>query len=225
MIKPEHINKTEAIRYMGLGSSKPDTVIAAIIDECEKKLLDAIRPLYTYAVFDLNRRENGIEVKNTPLLLTGKAVKNHLVGCDKAVLMAATLGIEADKVIKRYQISDLTFALAADALASAAIEQVCNAAEEEIKEKVAPLYMTWRFSPGYGDLPLDIQRSFLTVLNAQKRIGLTVTDSLIMLPSKSVSAIIGLSDQPIEKKRQGCAVCNLRSSCQYRKRGDRCVGY
>jgi hypothetical protein len=225
MIKLEYINKTEAMRYMGLGNSAPSEPVAEIIENCEKQLVNSVRPAYTYGVFDITATQEGISVVGTSLLLTGAAVKKHLSGCDKIVLLAATLGIEADKAIKRCQISDITSALATDALASAAIEQVCNLAELEIKEKVAPLYMTWRFSPGYGDLPLDLQRTFLTVLNAQKRIGLTVTDSLIMLPSKSVTALIGLSETPIEKRRQGCAVCNLQATCQFRKRGDRCVGY
>lgn len=221
----EHINKTEAMRYMGLGTAIPDKQISDIINKCEDQLLRAIHPTYTFALFDITPSHNGIEVKDTPLVLTGNSVKAHLEGCTKVVLLAATLGIEADKIIKRYQVSDLTSALAADSLASAAIEQVCNAAEEEIREKVSPLNMTWRFSPGYGDLPLELQKVFLTVLNTQKRIGLTITDSLIMLPSKSVTALIGLSEKPIEKRRQGCAICNLRNTCQFRKRGERCVGY
>lgn len=221
----EHINKTEAMRYMGLGTAIPDKQISDIINKCEDQLLRAIHPTYTFALFDITPSHNGIEVKDTPLVLTGNSVKTHLEGCTKVVLLAATLGIEADKIIKRYQVSDLTSALAADSLASAAIEQVCNVAEEEIREKVSPLNMTWRFSPGYGDLPLELQKVFLTVLNTQKRIGLTITDSLIMLPSKSVTALIGLSEKPIEKRRQGCAICSLRNTCQFRKRGERCVGY
>ncbi len=221
----EHINKTEAMRYMGLGTAIPDKQISDIINKCEDQLLRAIHPTYTFALFDITPSQNGIEVKDTPLVLTGNSIKTHLEGCTKVVLLAATLGIEADKIIKRFQVSDLTSALAADSLASAAIEQVCNAAEEEIREKVSPLNMTWRFSPGYGDLPLELQKVFLTVLNTQKRIGLTITDSLIMLPSKSVTALIGLSEKPIEKRRQGCAICSLRNTCQFRKRGERCVGY
>jgi 5-methyltetrahydrofolate--homocysteine methyltransferase len=213
------------MRYMGLGSSEPTAQVARIIDDCEAALLNAIRPVYTYSVFDIVQTDEGISVEGTSLLLTGNAVRLHLQGCNKAVLLAATLGIGADKAIKRCQVSDMTGALATDALASAAIEQVCNIAEEEIREAVAPLNMTWRFSPGYGDLPLDLQRSFLMVLNAQKRIGLTVTDSLIMLPSKSVTALIGLSENTIEKRRQGCAICNMRQTCQFRKRGERCVSY
>lgn len=225
MIKLNCINKVEALRYMGYGNKEPDNITSAIINECEGKLLNAVRPFYTCEIFDISHTDEGIEVLNTPLLLKGGSAKSHLQGCKKIVLMAATLGIGADRLIKKYQVSDLSRALACDALASAAIEQVCNCAEEEIKEKVSPLYMTWRFSPGYGDLPLNIQPEFLTVLGAHKKIGLTVTDSLIMLPSKSVTAFIGLSEKPLEKKRRGCAICNLRNTCNFRKRGERCAGY
>lgn len=225
MLNLSHLNKEEALRYMGFAGNTPDKVSSAIIDECEVELLKSICPVYTYEIFDILHTENGVEVLNTPLLLTGNSAGNHLKGCNKIVLMAATLGIGADRLIKKYQVSDLSHALACDALGSAAIEQVCNIAEEEIKKEVSPLYMTWRFSPGYGNLPLEIQPDFLTVLSAPKKIGLTITDSLIMLPSKSVTAFIGLSEIPLEKGRQGCAICKLKETCNFRKRGERCAGY
>ena len=110
----------------------------------------------------------------------------------------------ADKVISEHQINDMTSALILDSMASTAIEQVCDAAEKEIKEKInKDNFMTWRFSPGYGDLPITLQREFVRVTDAEKRIGLTVNEGGILLPRKSVTAIIGLSKEPIPKQRRG----------------------
>ena len=118
--------------------------------------------------------------------------------------------------------TDVAESFAIDCLCSAAVEQVCDAAEEEIFSVIEAPYRTWRFSPGYGDLPLGIQGSFLKMLNAQRRIGLTVTDSMLLIPSKSVTALIGISDAPVSRGKRGCGSCNMRENCAYRRGGRSC---
>lgn len=136
--------------------------------------------------------------------------------------MAATLSGQADQLIHRVGISDMTRSLAMDALASAGIEQVCNRAEECFREQLPEVYFTWRFSPGYGDLPLALQPEILQLLDAQKRLGLTVTPEHILIPRKSVTAIIGLADHPLKKGARGCATCRMRETCMFRKGGTHC---
>ncbi|MBQ9605499.1 MAG: hypothetical protein IJR45_08815 [Firmicutes bacterium] len=217
------MNKSEALRYMGCAPDTSDALLTAQVNKCETELLDIIRPTYTYKIFSLEQTENGILLSGTNLLLTGSSVKEHLQGCHSAAAMAVTLSAHADNYIRRAEISDMAQALIADCLCTAAVEQVCDIVEKEIISSLPEnTYATWRFSPGYGDLPLEIQPTLLRVLNTEKIIGLTINDSLIMLPRKSVTAIIGISDKPIEQKRRGCAVCNMRESCNFRKRGIRC---
>ena len=110
----------------------------------------------------------------------------------------------------------MTDALLYDALASAAIEQVCDAAAGELHRALPELYQTWRFSPGYGDFPLEVQPMLLAVLDAPKRIGLCATDSLLLTPTKSVTALIGLSETEPPKRLRGCATCSMRDRCAYR---------
>ncbi|MGN0575406.1 MAG: vitamin B12 dependent-methionine synthase activation domain-containing protein [Ruminococcus sp.] len=83
-------------------------------------------------------------------------------------------------------------------------------------------YRTWRYSPGYGDLPLSLQRDILLYLNAMRRIGLTVTEDSLLIPSKSVTAVIGISHTPVNRTKGGCAVCNMRESCAFRGTSGRC---
>lgn len=218
----DSLNKREALRYMGYGSSVPDERTLLMLEECEKALLAVIEPCCIYHVFDVVPVDNGISVCGTSMVLKGRSVSEHLSGCTKAVLMAATLSVHAEKVIRRYEATDMTRAVMADSLASAAVEQVCDKAEEEVKQSFSSFYRTWRFSPGYGDLPLDIQGSFLDILQAQKRIGLNATETNMLIPRKSVTAIIGLSENEIPKGRRGCADCNMKEVCQFRKRGDHC---
>lgn len=202
MIKIDHINIDEALRYMGFNENINIDNIVPLLRKCEEDLINSANIRYCYKIFDIERKENNISLVNTNLQLTGKAILSHLDNCSKAVLMACTLSDMVDKLINRYNITDMTSALIADAMASAMIEQVCNEVEEIIKKEINIKNMTWRFSPGYGDLPIDIQQRFIQVINAEKQIGLTVTDSNILIPRKSVTAIIGISDNAIPQKKK-----------------------
>lgn len=217
-MKLDPISKAEAARYMGV-NGKPDSTVAALLDEAELAIRSRLAPKYVYRETGL-RFENGgacLDCMNTPL--EGKDIVNHLKGCTKVIIFAATLTTEADKLIRQAEVRDMAEALAVDCLCSAAIEQICDRAEEEIFSKLNYPYRTWRFSPGYGDLPITLQKELLTALNAQRRIGLTVTDSCMLIPSKSVTAIIGVSENPIKKGGRGCEICNMRESCAFSGKG------
>lgn len=219
MIKLDPISKSEAARYMGI-KGEPDENIKAILDRYELIVRENLRPAYVYREATVELGNEGVKLPEPGLLLTGKDIKRHLSGCTRAVVMAATVSAEADKLIRRAAVTDMAESLAVDCLCSAAVEQLCNRAEDEIFSVVSAPYRTWRFSPGYGDLPIALQRELLTALNAQRRIGLTVTDSFLLVPSKSVTAIIGISDTPHgEGRKGGCESCNMRGNCAFSKNG------
>ena len=218
----DSLDKGEALRYMGYRDVQADEKTLRIMEECEKKLLAVIKPCFVYHVFDIEHSDGGVIICGTSLILEGRSISEHLSGCTKCVLMAATLSAHADRLIRQYEATDMTRAIILDFLASAAVEQVCDAAEERLDRELPGFNRTWRFSPGYGDLALDIQGSFLDVLQTPKRIGLNVTQNNIMTPRKSVTAIIGLSENEISKGRRGCSVCNMKEVCQFRKRGEHC---
>lgn len=113
-------------------------------------------------------------------------------------------------------------ALIMDAFAGAAVEQLCDKAEQKIKEGFPDKYFTYRFGIGYGDLPIEQLPDFLRLLNAEKTVGVTVTGGNMMVPLKSVACIIGISDNEIKSKKRGCITCNMRDNCSFRARGERC---
>lgn len=209
----QKLNRAEALRYMGYGNNLPDEKMTLLIDKCEEQLLAAAEPKHIFAVFDKDK---------CPVSLKGKDIAQHLEKSEKVVLMAATLGAKADRLIRTAEIKEMAEAVILDALASTAIEQVCDNAEKEIHESFADYFMTWRFSPGYGDFPIDIQGEFLKVLDAPKKIGLCVNSSNILTPRKSVTAVIGLLKEKPEQKKSGCQSCNLKGTCQFRQKGERC---
>lgn len=199
---------------------EPDEAFTALVDNCEKALQKTAQPRVIYRVLPLSRDGDSLSAGALPL--PGTDIAKHLAGCDRILLMAATLSGQADQLIHRAGISDMTRSLALDALASAGIEQICNRAELVFQEQLPGVYFTWRFSPGYGDLPLELQPRILQLLDAQKRLGLTVTAENILIPRKSVTALIGLSEQPLKKGARGCATCRMRETCAFRKGGGHC---
>ena len=160
-MKITSINRDEALRYLGYKDNINIDNLTPILDKCENELLKAIEPRFIYKFFPIKKINDTIQVENTSLVLTGNSILNHLNGCYGVILLSATLSMGADKVISEHQVNDMTSALILDSMASTAIEQVCDTAEKEIREKISKdNFMTWRFSPGYGDLPITIQREF-----------------------------------------------------------------
>ncbi len=220
----DKINREEALRYMGCRGGQPDEGTLAVIDDCEKALIAAAVPRYLYRRFDgVVIDKDSVTITEAGIRLRGRSIAEHLDGCESAVLMCATISSGVDKLIRRCQTTDMAKAVITDALASAAIEQVCNAAEEEIGALFPDEYKTWRFSPGYGDLPLEHQGELLRVLDAQRKIGLTLGRSTMLIPTKSVTAVIGISSSELPRRKRSCACCTMAKNCKFRKTGERCV--
>lgn len=222
-IKLASLDKKEALRYLGYGDNdEPDRKILAILEQCEEQVLKSAKPKTVYRCFNFKRTPKGIEVEGTGLVLTGNSIEEHLSGCGKLVLLCATISSEIDRLIRRLEVEDKTLMLVTDSLSSVAVEQVCDKAELMIAKEFPEYYQTWRFGVGYGDLPLVLQKDFLNALDAGKRVGVYATSSSLLTPRKSVTCIIGLSREPIAKKRRGCQTCTMRDRCLYRKSGISC---
>lgn len=204
----------EALRYMGAGERTPQ--LEALLETSSRLLLAKARPRYVYRIFDIEPVAEGVLVKGTNIVLTGRSIEVHLRGCEKAVLLATTLSGDVDRLIRSEGLRDMSVSLALDSLAAVMIEQVCDYVEQELGREYAGYNMTYRFGVGYGDLPLDLQKDFLKVLDAPKRIGLNVTDSNMLTPLKSVTCIIGMSKGELGRMAGGCANCNMRENCTYK---------
>ena len=212
MITLDKLNRAEAVRYLGGAGIQLNYRMDALMSECEKEIIEKAQPRYIYME------------KNTPFehLISGEDIKNHLDGCEKAIVMCATIGSEIDKLIRVTQISDMAKAVVTDSLASVAIEQVCSKFDEIIAGQYEGYNFTFRFSPGYGDYPIEMQKTILSMLDAPRKIGLCTNNSFLLMPTKSVTAVMGLSKNPIENKKRGCAICNMRQTCKFRKKGLHC---
>ncbi|MDE6253909.1 MAG: methionine synthase [Lachnospiraceae bacterium] len=222
VIHIKNINKNEAARYLGYKDTLPDVEMTKIILTCEMELLKIIRPQYVYKIFDITFEEDGVHLVGTALVLKGDSIKNHLKGCTKAAIMCTTLSSDVDKLLRANEISNMVNAIVIDALANAAIEQVCDEVEKIIQEAVPEYCHTWRFGVGYGDFPISTQKIFLDTLNASKQIGVCATESSILTPRKSVTCVLGLSTEKTDKEGKSCENCNLKDTCSFRKSGKTC---
>ena len=188
----------------------PDEKIMSEIRKVEQMIISAVSPKAIYRIMEPSE-----------LRLEGKSIKRHLSGCQKIVVMGATLGAGADHLIRRLQITDMTEAVIADCGASVLIEQVCDAFQKTINDAVDG-YTTSRFSPGYGDFPIEVQPDMIRYIDGQRKIGLNVTSNNLLVPRKSVTAVIGVSDRPVRGSLATCAECVLRDKCDVRKEGKFC---
>lgn len=185
-------------------------------------------PKYCYKVVPIEHiTETEIRIANSNLVLKGNHITSHLRNVSKVALFAATLGVSFDNYLRFSQIKSLSNTLILDICANQYIESFCDIIEKIIKkdEHLEEFYFLPRFSPGYGDFDLSIQSEILNLLDAQRKIGLTCTENHIMIPRKSVTAIVGitnkdsLSNNPNDK---ACDICQFNKNCELQKGGFFC---
>lgn len=215
------LNTDEVLRYMGCPPDRADSALRGQVEACTRELLGVIRPRWSWRELSTRMEEEGVRLEGG-LLLPGEDLKAHLTGCDRAAVFCATLGAAADALIRRAARLDMGEALTLDCCASAAVEAVCDQIETELQGKFPGCSFPFRYSPGYGDLPLEVQGPLLELLDAPRRVGLCVTDSHLLTPRKSVTAILGVARGEIEQTKRSCLGCPARGSCQYRKAGGHC---
>ncbi len=216
-----HLNQDEVLRYMGCPPEQADEATRAMVAQCEQELLKVIQPRWANRVFDITQEEDGVRL-SCGLLLPGADLKQHLTGCSRVVLLCATLSAQADRLIRQAESGDMFRALALDCCATAAVEQICDQIEQHIQGEFPGCYFPFRFSPGYGDLPITLQGQLLQLLDAPRKIGLCASASHILTPRKSVTAFLGVAEQPIAQTIRSCLSCPAHNSCQYRKSGGHC---
>ncbi|MBQ1380570.1 MAG: hypothetical protein IIY79_00985, partial [Ruminococcus sp.] len=144
MITLTPLNRREAVRYLGGAGVQMNAEMERLMDVCEAQLRGAAQPKFIWKRIDWPCEE----------LTAGEDIERHLSGCTQAVLLGATLGAAVDRLIRVAQIRDMAQAVVLDSMASVAVEQVCTQADALLARQFPDMYMTFRFSPGYGDYPI-----------------------------------------------------------------------
>lgn len=211
------INKKEVLRYAGHRAEDiPPHIDAAadrVIDACKA----AVTPRSVVRRCGITETAEGVAINGTGLVLKGEDIKKHLSGCGECYIICVTAGTGADGFIRTMMAVDTVHGLLADGAATAAVESCCDSVENKLRAELKKegKYLTWRYSPGYGDFPFTQQPDILAFLQADKFIGVTCTDSCLMLPSKSVTAIMGIADRKPAGRRNKCSSCPNKDNCNF----------
>lgn len=206
----------EAIRYLGYGRHAIDEKTLALIESSFEELERNVRMRFIYRIFELSHEEGCLKIGEWKI--ESKSLLKNMKGCEKVVLFAATLGTEADMLMRRYSVTEMARAVVMQACAASLLEEYCDSCQDQIAEEAGKegLYLRPRFSPGYGDFDIRHQEQLTRILQTDKTIGLTMTESFMLTPTKSVTALIGASTMQTACHRHGCEVCE-KTDCVYRR--------
>lgn len=210
------VSLKEVFRYLGYHNHVPDQTIQKIAIDCVTELLD------NCVMKEINKRyscivENKKIIIDNRVIIESKNLSKNLADCKEVILFAATLGTQADRLIKKYSFLEISKAVVMQA-AAAVIEEYCDQCQKKIETELEKenLFLRPRFSPGYGDFDLKYQKDMIALLDCPRKIGLTLTDSLLLAPSKSVTAIMGITTTNRHCHIKGCEVCT-KINCNFRR--------
>lgn len=206
----------EAVRYLGYGRHAIDEQTLALVESSIEELSSRVRERFIYRIFELSQEGEILKIGDWEI--KSKSLSKNMKGCSQVAVFAATLGSMADQLIRRASVAEMAKAVVLQACAAALLEEYCDSCQDQIAQEMAEegKYLRPRFSPGYGDFDIHHQEMLLKILQADKTIGLTMTKSFMLTPTKSVTALIGISTEQTPCHRQGCEVCE-KTDCAYRR--------
>lgn len=203
------MNKKTIYNYLNMTIS--DSFIESLIDECIEEVKSLSHFKVTYQCFHLTH--NPLTIKETGLLFNSSDLSFYLKDCNECMIIAGTLGNEVDRKLKYYEYVHMSKALVFDAVCNAYIEQCLDEYQSEL-----PFVHTYRFAPGYGDVPLELNKEFYNYLDAYKHLGLSINNGGLFIPLKSIIGICGIGIS----SSKSCMSCIKKQDCVYRKEGRRC---
>jgi 5-methyltetrahydrofolate--homocysteine methyltransferase len=209
-------NKKEALRYF---RAQPGDVQAeAAIDVAYEKLRNELQPRYTVKRFGCCADDDSVQLDNGTVFHS-KALARYMGESTELFLFGATLGSRVDVALRRMAMTSVAEAGAGQAVAAALIETYCDDCCAELQKQLpSNKKMKWRFSPGYGDWALEEQKILFSVLDCAHTIGLTLTESCMMAPVKSVTAVIAITEEDTcSDITNKCLRCN-KIDCKFRRK-------
>lgn len=207
------IPKTNIYRYLGLRNTRPDAALAALTDQYLLDFQKAVRYRACYLVLPVREEDGGVDFG--AFFAPGRTLAKNLRDCHRAIVFAATTGMGAELQRKRASVTSPARALILDAVGTAAVECFCDALCGRWREEFRGSFLRPRYSPGYGDLPLTVQTPLLACLDSSRKAGIALTDTLLMIPQKSVSAIVGIGRTGCTARVHDCTSCE-KPDCAFR---------
>lgn len=205
-------NRTEICRYAGVRQCSPEMEKA--LDRCLETVQTAFAGRVCWTHMSVSVTENQVEFPFARI--ASRALAQNLRGCREVILFAATVGMTIDRLIRRYSVGDMASAVWLQAIGTERVEALCRVFCDKMAAEAAGRFLRPRFSPGYGDLPITMQRDLIALLDTPRKIGVSLSDGCLMTPSKSVTAVVGIGPERCSAKTGGCGYCD-RTDCPYRE--------
>ncbi len=207
------IHPAQVLRYLGMGGKQPDGQVTELVERCIAEFKTAANYKVCWMTADISVEEAGVDFGF--FYAPGQSLARNLKGCSQAMLFAATTGMQAEQQRRRAAVASPARALVLDAVGTAAIEALCDRFCADRRAKLLGQSLRPRFSPGYGDLPLELQQELLNCLDSHRKIGLSLSASMMMTPQKSVTAICGIGREGCSAVSHDCEQCEKRD-CAFR---------
>ena len=228
----DSVDRSEVLRYLGYAGQAITPELDARIDDVIARCIRIGRTRGIWRVFDVSGsgvRDDGmpfVSLEGTPLTLVGHSICEHLADAVAVGVMAVTTGMGIDRELRRLSLTDHVEQVVFDSAGTTLVERTADACEADVVAEASRrgLFCTWRFSPGYGDMPLDTQPVLLATLDAQRMLGITLSSSLLMTPTKSVTAVVGMFGDPRRSSHPNCSDCICHDFCTIRATGRTCRG-
>lgn len=184
------MNRNEILRYLRTSSRVEDERLFSLIDECCDEVNACVKPKTLHRIFNCSVDEDSLRIGDT--LFYSTRLADNLKGCRRVCVFGATLGTECDRLLRTYSATNIARSMVLQACLASKIEEVCDDLEDKLRAE--GLVLRQRYSPGYFDLDIKENKKIFELLELTKRIGLTITDTYQMVPTKSVTAFIGIEN-------------------------------
>lgn len=213
------LSRDEVLRYAGMRSKRETHFPAEIVDEAMESVIIYASPVVSFEKYDYDCSTQNIKFDGEDIHIESKMAGRHLEGSDDVICLALTLGREVDEMItKSFDDGKYAQGLLMDAAATDAVEVVAAKVEQSIEDmaKRNGYKMRWRYSPGYGDWPISAQSEMMRLTRAES-IGIHLSESMMLSPSKSITAVIGIARSDVSNDiKRGCAGCG-KIDCAMRR--------
>jgi len=206
------------MEYLQIPDSDSYALVAEIVEKTFDELKDSKEIIGGYRILDCPEVnvKDGTVVCSSGHLHTGRKISGYMKGADRIALFLCTAGQRFTGLSHTYQQNgDFLEAFVVESIGSATVESAMDKVQQYLEEEMMERgkKITNRYSPGYCEWALSGQRDLFAYIGEHPT-GITINESSLMQPIKSVSGIIGIGDE-VRKRPYGCAICNS-SSCVYR---------
>ena len=189
---PPPPDKKEVLRYAGVKKNDGSDELFSLVEQCKQEAEGCFSYKVCYAEFPVKFCDGILDLGFART--SSRSLQKNLDGCESVIVFVASVGLEIDRMIAKHSSLSPSRALIFQSLGAERSEALADCFCDDMKKEKNECGYTLcpRFSAGYGDLPLSFQREIFAALDAYRHIGVALGENMLMSPSKSVSAIIGV---------------------------------